>query len=102
MQVNLLISKQNLRTAVFDSSAECSEQFPLFEVRSGPEIDQLDVEGFRHDDVFVLDVAVDDVLSVQVHHSSHNLRRANGEQNVTCYLFTDSHSGRHYSGHTLV
>lgn len=39
-----LVPHQNLRTAIFQSTAESAEQFPRLHERRGAEVDQLDVK----------------------------------------------------------
>ena len=63
---DILVSLQDLRAAVFDGATERSKQAAGHHVGRSTEVNQFDVEVFIDDDVLVLDVAVNDVLTVEV------------------------------------
>lgn len=76
LRAEIFVARKHLRTAVLHGAAERGEDDVLPEHSRRTEVDELAAEVLIDDHVLVLQVAVDDVMLMEVVHGADDLKRA--------------------------
>lgn len=76
LRAEIFVAREHLRAAVLHGAAEGGEDDVLAEHRRRAEVDELAAEILVDDHVLVLQIAVDDVVLVEVVHSADDLNGA--------------------------